>query len=151
MKSFLPAVILAVRAFPAGVLGNAAVRHIHLALRYLEESGGSVISGGVATSVSLVRVLLAIGVYFHVGLLFQCGGGYMPATDIVPSNALECEFLNIENLGVIDDEKYIAVTEPVVLVNVCGCRAAVFVGVVDIERICLASAVMVADGCSHGI
>ena len=92
LKSFLPAVILAVRAFPAGVLGNAAVRHIHLALRYLEESGGSVISGGVATSVSLVRVLLAIGVYFHVGLLFQCGGGYMPATDIVPSNALECEF-----------------------------------------------------------
>ena len=59
--------------------------------------------------------------------------------------------INIENLGVIDDEKHIAVTEPVVLVNVCGCRAAVFVGVVDIERICLASAVVVADRGSHGI
>ena len=59
--------------------------------------------------------------------------------------------INIENLGVIDDEKYIAVTEPVVLVNVCGRCAVVLVRIVDIERICFAFAVVIADRRSHGI
>ena len=57
----------------------------------------------------------------------------------------------IVNLGVVDDEKHIAVAEPVVLVNIRGSCAAIFVRVVDIERISVALAVVVADRGSHGI
>ena len=80
--------------------------------------------------------------------------GYAPCGIGILGDSVKGELIlviNIENLGVIDDEKHIAVTEPVVLVNVCGCRAAVFVGVVDIERICFTFAVVIADRGSHGI
>ena len=80
--------------------------------------------------------------------------GYAPCGIGILGDSVKGELIlviNIENLGVIDDEKYIAVTEPVVLVNVCGCRAVVLVRIVDIERICFAFAVVIADRRSHGI
>ena len=80
--------------------------------------------------------------------------GYAPCGVGVFSDSVKSELIlviHIVDLGVVDDEEHIAVAEPVVLVNICGRCAAVLVGVVDIERICLASAVVVADRRSHGI
>ena len=80
--------------------------------------------------------------------------GYAPCGIGILGDSVKSELILIVyvvDLSVIDDEKHIAVTEPVVLVNVCGCRAAVFVGVVDIERICFTFAVVIADRGSHGI
>ena len=80
--------------------------------------------------------------------------GYAPCGIGIFGDSVKGELIlviNIENLGVIDDEEHIAVAEPVVLVNICGRCAAVLVRIVDIERICFAFAVVIADRRSHGI
>ena len=64
------------------------------------------------------------------------------------------QIVQIVALGIVNDEKHITVAEPVVSADICGGCSAIFVGMVDIKRVChfeITKAIMIAHSRRHGI
>ena len=60
-----------------------------MALRYLHETGGGVVAGGVTTILRLVRGRITSDVDRRTYLFLQGRGGNVPAADVVPTGTLQ--------------------------------------------------------------